>query len=123
MERDRHRSIAAEQDHRTPRDHALSQSGDAIGQSGAMGDGRDPNLLRHLRVGQSHQNRAAFMGCTDEFSAAPADEMIGEEEVGISDQAEHRVDPVVPDRSGDGLVQVAFLIWHYEPMLIVPQSA
>lgn len=98
--------VSPAEHHRDLPARALGQRGDAVGQRRAVRDGGHADPAQHMRVGQRHQHRAAFMHRGDEAPAAAAHEMVGDEQVGIAHQAEHRVNAVVANGPGDGLMDM-----------------
>jgi hypothetical protein len=102
----RHGGIARQHDHRNMRARRFGQGGDAIGQGRAVGDRGDADPARDAPVGQRHQHRAALEGDRHEGAAPGPHEVIDHEEVGVPHQPEHRVELMIGEGLGDGLVDV-----------------
>ena len=96
--------VAGDEQQRSATAHALDQGGHGVRERRAVGDGPDADLAARPGVSEGHQRDRRLVGGGHVADAVLAHQAIGDEEVGISDQAEDRVDPLVDQRPGDDVM-------------------
>ena len=110
MKRGCHRRITAQKDHRPTGNHAFPKGRKAICQARALGHCRNADVSSDLRVGLSHKNCAAFVGCRNHRSTASVNKVVCHEKVGVAHQTKHGFNAMIAHSLCDGLVHIHFFI-------------
>ncbi len=98
--------VAAQEQNGQLRFHALDETGQGVGHGRTVRDGGDARFAGHAGVAQGHEHDAGLGGGPNVIALLLADESVDHVDIGIADQAEHRLDAVVAQGPGHGRMEI-----------------